>query len=628
MMSCEFRFICFLSILAVVLSCACAPLASCVYYANHTWGCVCPYYGDGYASCEEYRFVTKATVRSKQDIMPWVGHVGGVVRSVTQRQLMNSVQYVIELDSTNYEAMTQLTSSINARNWPFEVALLGSATSSIITNAMYEEEPPLLEIVHVDYNQSWWSLKFVHTSGLIFVASEIVPLPCIHLQAECCITDYMYYPFHVGQKDASHIAQCVQTVSNESQHLGKNFSLLSHYILEEDATFLLRIHESELSRIATANADEANFSVGLMNGTSATQIHISLHKSRLVTNHTVGMFTRQVTSYIMMQVEQVGTTQWLHAWAEVSLRFSSVVFVQYAWGDMNWIYPVCEAVRDCISILTPCQGSVVDGVLDLWVPLQNHSTDKGNVTLYFVLQDGMSLARVMTQSAPQIITKHCVTSIYVPDQAEIQILQGLTMREIYRGMVLPYFNLNVEPQTDTLLTFVARSLDRMVIKDLQAVHTRTKEDELSMKTNNTCSSCIVEQLILNEYVVSPRSCHVFGIGDATTWIENYVGLVGSKLAFDVLNKVPSDVKSGIASAAWINPVWPWPNSSVTEELTFLRATVGYPTAGTEGGPQRRLLAINKSIVRARCNWLCVFVAAMLIMVWHLYVARNGYKIIA
>ena len=72
--------------------------------------------------------------------------------------------------------------------------------------------------------------------------------------------------------------------------------------------------------------------------------------------------------------------------------------------------------------------------------------------------------------------------------------------------------------------------------------------------NAPCPTCVHEQLVLNSKVASPRSCFVFGSGDPTSWIQGYVGLVGSSLAMDVLSKVPGDVRAGAAAAAWVNPV--------------------------------------------------------------------------
>ena len=134
-------------------ACRCAPLASCVYYANGSWGCVCPFFGDGVERCDEQRFVTDLTVRAKGDFAPFINQWPNArVHQMSQRQLLGETQYVLELDSTDYEAMTYLTNAINARGWPFEVALLGSATSRVVTQDVvtFGQVPPLLEILDIN----------------------------------------------------------------------------------------------------------------------------------------------------------------------------------------------------------------------------------------------------------------------------------------------------------------------------------------------------------------------------------------------------------------------------------------------------------------------------------------------
>jgi hypothetical protein len=51
---------------------------------------------------------------------------------VSWRKLLASQTAIVELDSTDYDAMIELTRDINARAWPYEVALLGAATSQVV----------------------------------------------------------------------------------------------------------------------------------------------------------------------------------------------------------------------------------------------------------------------------------------------------------------------------------------------------------------------------------------------------------------------------------------------------------------------------------------------------------------
>ena len=193
----------------------------------------------------------------------------------------------------------------------------------------------------------------------------------------------------------------------------------------------------------------------------------------------------------------------------------------------------------------------------------------------------------MTQANPTVMARHCADAVQVSNQVEIQIMQGLTMTEIYRGPAQAVLELGTSAQTDVLITFVARSAAGLVIEDLQAIHARTDGQRALVLANQTCPDCVIEQLVLGGAVVSKRACHVFGAGDDLQWIQDYVGLVGSALAADVLGKVPADVRldPNRVVAAWINPAWPWNDDSVVSDMTFLHARfAAQPRLG------RRLLA--------------------------------------
>jgi hypothetical protein len=611
---------------SVGLGCRCAPLASCVVLKNGSMGCVCPYSGDGYNSCVEQRYITKATVRTQGDIKPWVDLVGGQLSVVSQSTVAGTTQYVLELDSTNYNAMITLTNRINAKTWPLQVALLGSATSRVVSEINPDDEPPQLELLDISFNTSWWNFRFVANEGLIFVSSQVAPVPCVHLKIPCCEALLLSAPFYVGVMDAQALKACVYTPTNRSQNLRDgNVSFLSHLMYDLDDTFLLRLHESELTRLSTNNATHAQFSVGVLSPQSVTQVAVSLNKNPNFTDVTVGTFTRQVATFVLLQVEQIGPRFVLHLYAQVTLQYATIEFLQYAWDDMQWIIPVCEPIRECISIVNPCRGTVQDGVLETYVPLQNHILNKGNITLYLILKEGSTLSRVMTQCHPTVMTKQCDNFLTVTEEVQIQILQGLTQTEIYRGFSKPLFTLNIEPQTDTLITLIARTLDGVSIKNLRAIHTRTDDERKNISSNLTCSTCVVEQLIMEEQVVSSRSCFYFGNGDEVAWIESYIGLVGSSLGLNVLSKLPSDVKSGVAAAVWINPTWPWPNASTVREVTYLEITYAPPT--THSINRRRLLTVETANRQSKIkiSWLMITTTCIIVLLYHLLEAvKNDY----
>jgi hypothetical protein len=322
---------------------------------------------------------------------------------------------------------------------------------------------------------------------------------------------------------------------------------------------------------------EANFSVGLMIGgdfPAATQTHVSFRQGRVAANYTVGSFQRQVVEYVLMQIEQVKGQVYARLWARISLANASVVFVQYAWGDMDWIQPRCvDHNETCYDVPPVCRAQAVNSVFELWVPVHDWSDAKGNLSLYAVVQQGSTLARVLTQAKPIIMARHCADAVQVSDKVEIQILQGLTMTQIYRGPAQTVLELGTSAQTDVLITFIARNSAGLVLEELQAIHARTDGQRALVLANQTCPDCVTEQLVLGGSVVSKRACHIFGVGDDLLWIQDYVGLVGSSLALNVLGKVPADVRldPNRVVAAWINPAWSWNDNAVLSDMTFLHA---------------------------------------------------------
>lgn len=599
-------------------SCQCAPLASCVVYSNGSWGCVCPFFGDGFNTCDEQRFVTDVIVRSKSELNPWLGHLTQAkVGLMTQRKLLSETQYILELDSTNYDAMLSLTEQINQKNWPFQVALLGSATSRVVMPGNYEEESPLLEVTNITYNNTWWEIEVVASQGMVFVASETAPLPCIHTRSSCCALDYAYRPFRVGILDISPLTQCKIPQTNQSQALGTmNSILVSNIVYHGDNLITIKIADQELQAISS---NQSTFSVGLIDSNqAATQVQISLTRDHFFTNYSIGNFTRQVAPFIMMQVEQVNDKFYMRCWAQITLPNATIAFLQYSWGDMDWMIPLCNTPppASCFQVPTLCQPHFTNQLMELWVPIQNHRVDMGNLSLYMVLQSNTTLARVMTQSKPTVAVQHC-TQITLSDSVDVQILQGLQLRQIYRGAVLPYMHLDIEPQTDTLITLIARSTRGAAIEQLRAVHARTQDERTQIEAGLPCETCVTEQLILNAKVTSARSCFLFGAGDESTWIQNYVGLVGSTLALDILTRVPQDVKTGTAAAAWINPVWPYSTDEEIKATTYLYAKFAQPK--TQGVNLRKLLSFQtNSQGRIKAQWIMIATAAFAVMLWSLY----------
>jgi hypothetical protein len=624
------------SLVQIAFSCNCAPLASCVVFSNGSWGCVCPYHGDGYSVCVEERYVTDVVVRSSNDIKPWLNIFSKAkVASMISRKLLSQTQFVLEFDSTNYEAMNELTTQINEKNWPYNVAVLGSASSRLVYGNKIEEKTPLLEIVNITYSHPFWELYLVANDGLLFLASENTPIPCIHSLAQCCAKEFGKQPFQVGMLDYSKLNSCILSQTNVSQNLRNDLRVLqSKVIINFDGTFSLLLHESELSLYSKTDSNFSNFSVGLLKTSStdtmATQIYVSLQKRSTFFTYTVGNFTRQVTSYILMQVEQIGDQKYIRCWARVTLNNASVVFVQYAWRNMDWIIPNCTiANQSCIANLNPCTAQVKDNWLELWVPITNHSLNKGNLSLYFVLQANNNLARVMTQSKPDVMQSHC-SNLTVMEHVEVEIFQGLQVRQIYKGCVVPNIPLNIEPNVDTLVTIVTRSHRDAMIEEMQAIHAKTDEEKQKVENNEVCDTCVVEQLVLKGRAVSPRSCFVFGEGNATLWIENYVGLPGSQLALDVFSKLPIDLQTGDSGGVWINPVWPYKTDEVVSANTYVYMKFYYPRAATHNS--RRLLSFSEEEhvtnsqqrLGVKSTWILIAAIAFFLFLVTVFQAISGY----
>jgi hypothetical protein len=265
--------------------------------------------------------------------------------------------------------------------------------------------------------------------------------------------------------------------------------------------------------------------------------------------------------------------------------------------------------------------------MELWVPITNYTKTRGNISLYFVLQAGNNLARVMTQSKPEIAQSHC-DNLTVTEHIDIELFQGLQIRQIYKGSVVPNIPLNIEPNVDTLITMVMRSNKFAMIEELQAIHTQTDMERQLVESNQACDTCVVEQLVLNFKSVSARSCFVFGNGNSTEWIENYVGLPGSLLALDIFSKLPIDLQSGDAGGVWINPVWPYKTDEFINASTYLYVKFYYPKAA---GHSRRLLSVHELPVAnsqqrlaLKSTWLLIALVALFLFLATFFQAILGY----
>jgi len=116
------------------------------------------------------------------------------------------------------------------------------------------------------------------------------------------------------------------------------------------------------------------------------------------------------------------------------------------------------------------------------------------------LHQNKVLGRILTQTIP-LIVNGAQSPLHVG--IEIELLQGLQLASVYRGPVVDGVFVN-NSDVDALLTFVARSSAPLVIESLVAIHTHTEAQRAAVLANETCDGCVVEQLVLQGRVVSPR----------------------------------------------------------------------------------------------------------------------------
>jgi hypothetical protein len=539
----------FLFVLPVAPACPnCAPLASCVQDA-----CVCPFFGDGVLSCERERFLTRA--------------------------LNASNNVLLEYDSTDYDAMEALTREINARSTAQAVQLLGSATSEIVdAHTAFESATgqAWMEVTNLTYGDGLWNVSAVAVEGLLFLSSRPWTGPPPSFE------QLLGPPFTLGADDR------LKTFGFQTQGL-KTFGFQSLGPRSTIATdgagrVLVSLHELDLPAIAQVRDDptsfEANFSLGLLVEGGLTQAPVAVRRTKGAVGSTVQTFTRQVASYVLLQLEQVGRDRvYAHMWASCALPNASVVYVRYAWGEGDWRVPNCTH-QECVA---RCP------LIDLWVPID--VVEQGaNLTLYVVVQQDQTLARIMSQTRPFVVNHPLPPLLQVG--IELEVLQGLQLASVYRGLAGAYFEIN-NTDVDALLTLVTHSSVPLVLESLVAVHTHTPAQRAAVLANETCEGCIVEQLVLDGRVVSPRSCHILGVDDLA-WLEDYLGLVGSSLAADVLARTKQNASF---LSVWVNPVWPWQNDSIVEDTSFLHASIRAASDAPPGsrGSRRLLMSSGEGL---------------------------------
>ena len=97
------------------------------------------------------------------------------------------------------------------------------------------------------------------------------------------------------------------------------------------------------------------------------------------------------------------------------------------------------------------------------------------------------------------------------------------------------------------------------------------------------------------------------MGDDLDWMEGYVGLVGSSLATDVVQRTVGVLNQSSLSI-WINPVWPWGNNTVLNDITFIHARIeqggkftGRRLLWSSAGAKRRLE--HNGLMRLYVAWI-------------------------
>lgn len=437
-----------------------------------------------------------------------------------------------------------------------------------------------LNIASAVHNDSWWRLELSVREGMVFVAAELSPLPCVHVLLPCCASEYLYWPFRVGSVDAETLDSCQIPQTTMSQYLRPRFQ--SH-LQKVSGGFAIHLADDELAMLTKTNGNDSYVYVGVLKQGFAAQVEVLLRREA---DPVVTHIKRQVSKRVFMRVEQVGTEYYIKSTFSVESEYATVAFLQYAWGDLNWVTPMCEQRPNCLH-MTPCRGTVKDELMELWVPIGNHTLESGDLSLHVVVQQPSGLTRIFGSSEPEAAEVHCVL------QEGLELFQGLTMRPVYRGDFQTLLEINTEPESDTLLTLFATGAQ---IDNITAVHTKTQRDAFSVLSSQTCETCVEEQLIMHGHVVSPRSCFLFGVGSHSAWIQAYIGFNG-ELARSVIRRIPDSVWSGQKTAVWIHPSWPEANK------TFLRISK---------------VQVSRASPREKVEIFILRLIVVALMMWHLY----------
>jgi len=379
---------------------------------------------------------------------------------------------LLEFDSTDYDAMEALTREINGVQMKF----LGSATSAIV-DGNDPFSPVSMEITNLTYGNHRWNVSVVAVDGVLFIG----PRSCVDI-ASCDLTT----SFRVGDRFTA------------------AFGAGSGVVADGLGRVEITLHEVDLPLLTQCREDqktlEANFSVGLIAqmGGAMTQASMCIQRAKGAVGTSVQTFTRQVAPYVAMQFERNATHIYARLWAQCTLPNATVVYVRYAWGEEPRPPTSYNVVSQC-------------PLLELSVVVADWADNKGNFTLYVVIQQGKAMGRILTQVKPLIVNTP-QSPIHVG--IEIEVLQGLQLASVYRGPVADGVFIN-NSDVDALLTFVARSSGVLVIESLVAIHTHTEAQRAAVAANATC-----EGLIARSCVRSTRSVHAIKL---ERWIQ-FVGI--------------------------------------------------------------------------------------------------------
>ena len=271
--------------------------------------------------------------------------------------------------------------------------LLGSATSAIVDANVFEEGPIWMEVTNLTYGDHQWNVSVVAMDGMLFVSA----LPC-SLNCDLGISFELKDGFMA------------------------TFATKSAIIADGLGRAMVMLHEADLPQMARVRDDgvlfEANFSIGLVVGSSITQTPVCVRRAKGAIGTSVETFTRQVAPYVTMQLEQNATQVYARLWAQCTLANASVVYVRYTWGsDTNWRVPTWfDSVSQC-------------PFLELRVPVNDWAVDRGNFTLYVVVQQDQVLARILTQV---FFTRHEACRVKIDFYLYTRLLTIKTGQTTYR----------------------------------------------------------------------------------------------------------------------------------------------------------------------------------------------------